>query len=120
METITYDCIREAAARLKGAAHRTPVMTSRTLNKQSGREIYLKCEQFQRGGAFKFRGAYNTISRMTEEENSAGYSPTHRVTMPKGWRWPPGCPVFRPSFAYRLMHRPSNWRLHGRPTAQRC
>jgi threonine dehydratase len=72
MDTITYDHVREAADRLKRVAHRTPVMTSRTLNRQTGREIYLKCEQFQRGGAFKFRGAYNTIAQLTEEEKQRG------------------------------------------------
>lgn len=72
MGNVTYDHVRAAAARLKGIANRTSVLTSRTLNERTGREIYLKCEQFQRGGAFKFRGAYNTISQLTGEERRRG------------------------------------------------
>lgn len=63
-EAITFADILAARAQLHGIAHLTPVMTSRTLNQLSGREIFLKCENLQRGGAFKFRGAYNTISRL--------------------------------------------------------
>ena len=47
-------------------------MTSRTLNARTGRELFLKCENFQRGGAFKFRGAYNAVSQLTPEERAAG------------------------------------------------
>ncbi len=53
-----------AAERLRGIAHRTPVVTSRTLDGRTGARAFLKCEQFQRMGAFKFRGAYNRISRL--------------------------------------------------------
>ncbi len=69
---ITIDDIRAAAARLHGIAHRTPVATSRTLNERAGREVFLKCEHLQRGGAFKFRGAYNTISQLSDEERRRG------------------------------------------------
>jgi threonine dehydratase len=62
----------EAAARLKGVANRTPVFTSRTLDEMVGSQVFLKCENFQRGGAFKFRGAYNAISRLSREEIDAG------------------------------------------------
>jgi len=54
--------VDEAAVRLAGVAHRTPVMTSTQLNELTGNQIFLKCENFQRTGAFKFRGAYNAIS----------------------------------------------------------
>ncbi len=64
--------IIEAAERLLGIANRTPVMTSRTLNRRTGREIYLKCENFQRAGAFKFRGAYNAVSRLSAVARQAG------------------------------------------------
>ena len=64
--------IRAAAQRLQGAAHRTPVMTSRTLNKLTGAQVYLKCENFQRVGAFKFRGAYNALSRLNAEQKKRG------------------------------------------------
>src|SRR6476646_4790060 len=69
---ISFDDVREAAARLKGVAHRTPVLRSRTLDELVGAEVYLKCENFQRVGAFKFRGAYNAASRLTAEQLSRG------------------------------------------------
>ena len=68
----TLDSVREAAARLKGVAHRTPVMTSRTLNERVGAEVFIKCENFQRMGAFKFRGAYNAMSKLSPEERTRG------------------------------------------------
>ena len=64
--------VRAAAERLKGVAHRTPVLTSRTLDERVGAEVFLKAENFQRIGAFKFRGAYNAISRLTAEQLDAG------------------------------------------------
>ncbi len=69
---IGLDDVRAAAERLRGVAHRTPVLTSRTLNELAGRELFLKCESLQRGGAFKFRGAYNAISRLSEEQRRRG------------------------------------------------
>jgi threonine dehydratase len=71
-DTITIDDVRSAAARLRGIAHRTPVFTSQTLDALAGRQIFLKCENLQRGGAFKFRGAYNTISQLTEPARERG------------------------------------------------
>lgn len=67
-----FEQIQAASKRLKGQANHTPVMTSRTLNEQLGAEIYLKCENFQRGGAFKFRGAYNAISQLPPEAQACG------------------------------------------------
>ncbi len=64
--------VLEAAVRLDGIVNRTPVMTSRILNERSGCEIFLKCENFQRVGAFKFRGAYNAISQLSSEQKEAG------------------------------------------------
>jgi threonine dehydratase len=55
--------VRAAAGRLRGVAHRTPVMTSRTLDERVGATVFFKCENLQRGGAFKFRGAYNAVSQ---------------------------------------------------------
>ncbi|CAM5682118.1 threonine ammonia-lyase OS=Streptomyces alboniger OX=132473 GN=CP975_22230 PE=4 SV=1 [Streptomyces alboniger] len=69
---VTLDDIRYAAARLKGVAHRTPVLRSRTLDERVGAEVFLKCENFQRVGAFKFRGAYNAASRLTPEQLARG------------------------------------------------
>ncbi len=69
---ITPDDVSAAARRLAGVAHRTPVFTSRELNARVGGEVFLKAEQFQRGGAFKFRGAYNAVSTLPERERSRG------------------------------------------------
>ncbi|MBN1563597.1 MAG: threo-3-hydroxy-L-aspartate ammonia-lyase [Anaerolineae bacterium] len=64
--------VQAAYERLKDVAHRTPIHTSRTLNEQVGAEVFLKCENFQRIGAFKFRGAYNAISQLSEAERARG------------------------------------------------
>lgn len=69
---VTLDDVLDAAARLKGVAHRTPVLRSRTLDTLVGAEVHLKCENFQRVGAFKFRGAYNAASRLTPEQLTRG------------------------------------------------
>ncbi len=61
-----------AAGRLRGIVTRTPVVTSRTLNARVGAEVFLKCESFQRAGAFKFRGAYHAISRLTPGQRARG------------------------------------------------
>jgi threonine dehydratase len=70
--TVTLDDVRDAAQRIKGAAHRTPVLMSRTLDARAGAEVFVKCENLQRVGAFKFRGAYNAISRLTPEQLAQG------------------------------------------------
>lgn len=69
---ITFDDITRAAERLRGVAHRTPVLTSRTFDRQVGRQVFFKCENLQRGGAFKFRGAYNRLSQLSEAERKRG------------------------------------------------
>lgn len=66
------DDVRAAAERLEGVAHRTPVLTSRTLNERCGAEVFLKCENFQRAGAFKFRGAFNAMSRLGARQRAHG------------------------------------------------
>lgn len=69
---ITYDDVVAAHARLQGQVHRTPVLTSTTANALTGAELFFKCENFQRMGAFKFRGAYNALSQFTPEQRKAG------------------------------------------------
>jgi threo-3-hydroxy-L-aspartate ammonia-lyase len=69
---IGIDDVRGAAGRLRGVAARTPVLRSRTLDEACGAEVHLKAEVFQRGGAFKFRGAYNRISRLSDDERRRG------------------------------------------------
>ena len=72
MQILKLADIKEAALRLKGIVHNTPVLTSRTFNQQTGYEVYFKCENFQRMGAFKFRGAYNALSKLSESEKMNG------------------------------------------------
>ncbi|MBC8751510.1 MULTISPECIES: threo-3-hydroxy-L-aspartate ammonia-lyase [Paraburkholderia] len=68
----TFDDVLDAAARLEGVAHRTPVLTSSTFDERTGASVFFKCENFQRMGAFKFRGAYNAISHFDAEQHKAG------------------------------------------------
>jgi threo-3-hydroxy-L-aspartate ammonia-lyase len=70
--TVTYEDVREAARQIEGVARRTPIATSRTLDERTEARVYLKCESFQRAGAFKFRGAYNAVSRFTVVECQRG------------------------------------------------
>ncbi|MFF0462585.1 pyridoxal-phosphate dependent enzyme [Streptomyces mexicanus] len=69
---VTLDDVRDAARRIEGVAHRTPVLRSRTLDALAGAEVYLKCENFQRVGAFKFRGAYHAASRLPAQDLARG------------------------------------------------
>lgn len=64
--------VEAAAARLAGTAHRTPVLTSRTLDERIGATVFCKAEHLQRGGAFKFRGAYNRLAALSPEERQRG------------------------------------------------
>lgn len=67
-----FDDVCAAAERLNGQAHRTPVMSSRTVNQELGAEVFFKCENLQRMGAFKFRGAFNALSKFDRKQRSAG------------------------------------------------
>ena len=69
---INFADIESAAKRLQGHAHRTPVMTSTTANLRTGAQVYFKCENFQRMGAFKFRGAFNALAQFTPEQRRGG------------------------------------------------
>ncbi len=68
----TYDDVVAASARLQGYAHRTPVMRSRLLDAELGAQLFFKCENLQRIGAFKFRGAFNSLSQFDERQRRAG------------------------------------------------
>jgi threonine dehydratase len=68
----TYADVEAAARRLQGHAHRTPVLTSRSLDSSLGAAVFLKCENFQRMGAFKFRGAFNALSSLDEATRARG------------------------------------------------
>lgn len=69
---ISFDDVQAAAQLLSGVANRTPVLTSRTVDQLTGYQVYFKCENFQRVGAFKFRGAYNALSRLSQAEKARG------------------------------------------------
>src|SRR5579863_5446542 len=69
---ISYDDVVGAQKRLAGVARRTPVLTSATADAMAGARLFFKCENFQRMGAFKFRGAFNAISRFTPEQRANG------------------------------------------------
>src|SRR5580698_3212766 len=68
----TFDDIAAAAERIRHHAHHTPVMTSHTANASIGAEVFFKCENLQRMGAFKFRGAFNALSKFGAEQHQAG------------------------------------------------
>src|SRR4051812_5709979 len=69
---ISLDDVRAAAGRLRGVAHRTPVLTSRALDEATGATVFLKAENLQRVGAFKFRGAYNAVASLSAAERAGG------------------------------------------------
>lgn len=69
---VTFVDVQDAQQQLDGHAHVTPVLTSRTLDARVGAQVFLKCEHMQRVGAFKFRGAWNAISRLSEAQKAAG------------------------------------------------
>jgi threonine dehydratase len=69
---VAYADVAAAAERLAGYAHRTPVMTSRTVDERTGATVFFKCENFQRIGAFKFRGAYNALAQFPVDQRRRG------------------------------------------------
>lgn len=69
---LTIDLIREAQGRIEGLVHRTPVLTSRAFDERAGCSVFFKCENFQRAGAFKMRGATNRIRALSEDERARG------------------------------------------------
>jgi threonine dehydratase len=68
----TFDDVAQAATRIAGLAHRTPVLRSRTIDRELGAEVFFKCENLQRMGAFKFRGALNALSKFDQRQRRAG------------------------------------------------
>src|SRR3954463_9313012 len=69
---VTFDDIAAAHERIRGAARRTPVLTSTQADELTGAKVFFKCENLQRMGAFKFRGAYNALSQLSPEEARRG------------------------------------------------
>ncbi|MDF5719318.1 MAG: threo-3-hydroxy-L-aspartate ammonia-lyase [Rhizonema sp. PD37] len=70
--SVTITDVEAAQRRLAGIAHRTPVLTSKTVNERTHSQVFFKCENFQRTGSFKFRGAYNALSQLSEEQKQKG------------------------------------------------
>ena len=68
----TFDDVTAAAGRIKGFAHQTPVLTSRTFNEELDAQVFFKCENLQRTGAFKFRGAFNSLAKFSESQRRHG------------------------------------------------
>jgi threo-3-hydroxy-L-aspartate ammonia-lyase len=69
---VTWPDVQAAARRLEGHAHRTPVLSSRTVDERTGARVFFKCENLQRAGAFKFRGAFNAIAQLPDEQRRHG------------------------------------------------
>jgi threonine dehydratase len=72
MPPVNFGDVVDAAKRIAGVAHHTPTLTSRALNERTGAELFFKCENLQRMGAFKFRGAYNRLAQLSPAERAAG------------------------------------------------
>src|SRR4051812_27108636 len=72
LELPTYDDVAAAAQRLRGHAHATPVLRSTTADARTGGQLFFKCENLQRMGAFKFRGAFNALSKLDSRQREAG------------------------------------------------
>jgi threonine dehydratase len=79
--------VREAASRLKPYVHRTPLLSNHSLSEAIGAEVRLKCENLQRAGSFKIRGAMNALLKRNGKTVSW---PSPQATMPREWPWPPG------------------------------
>jgi threonine dehydratase len=69
---VNFNDVIEAADRIRGVAHHTPTLTSHTFDERTGAQLFFKCENLQRMGAFKFRGAYNRLAQLTAQERRAG------------------------------------------------
>jgi threonine dehydratase len=69
---LSFADVERAARQLAGVAHRTPIVTSRLVDERTGAHVFFKCENLQRAGAFKFRGAYNALSRLTADQRTRG------------------------------------------------
>src|SRR4051794_3365139 len=72
MHLPTFADVESAAQQIAPAAHKTPVVTSRSVDARTGANVFFKCENLQRAGAFKFRGAYNALSRLSPDERRRG------------------------------------------------
>ena len=99
MSTTAYACslatVREAADRMPDI-HRTPVMTSETLNRLAGRKVYVKCENLQKTGAFKYRGATNAVRKLDPSLSFRGVVTHSSGNHAQRWLWLPAFEEFQP------------------------
>ena len=107
---VTLAMVREAAARIRPVAQRTPVLTSKTFDREAGVSAFFKCENFQKGGAFKIRGAANLIFSLSDTERAKGliaYSSGNHAQAT-------ACPTCGPSLRLRQekSHDPHHIRNH--------
>ena len=87
MIDVTFASVEEAVRILQGVAHYTPVLTSCQLDARSGARVFLKCENFQRVGTFKFRGAYHVIARLMSSQRLVCLRRSRQGIMGKDLRW---------------------------------
>ena len=102
MTTVSMADVHAARELLRDVVRPTPLEVSRWLAGRVGGPVYLKCENLQRGGSFKIRGAYVRISRLSDDERGRGVV---AATMPKASPWPPTCSVPRPPSSCRRVRR---------------
>ena len=100
----TYEDVAAAAERIKGFANKTPVLTSRTINNEFEAEVFFKCENFQRVGAFKFRGAINALLQFNEAQKKLAWSLSLREIMHKQLRSHQKFLVFQQQSSCLKMH----------------
>jgi len=93
-----FSDIKKAHDRIRDFVHRTPILTCRSINGMIGASLFFKCENFQKAGAFKIRGACNAVFSIPEEEAAAAWRPTPQGTMPRHWPWQPGGEAYRPTW----------------------
>lgn len=92
----TYEDVAAAAERIKGFTNKTPVLTSRTVNNEFEAEVFFKCENFQRVGAFKFRGAMNALLQFNDAQKKRAWLLSLRETMHKRLHCQQKLLVFQP------------------------
>jgi threonine dehydratase len=102
----TFADVVAASERIAGVAHATPVKTSRTINEQLGAEVFFKCENMQRMGAFKFRGGYNSLAKFTPEQRKAGVVAFSSGNHAQAIALSASCWAFRPPSSCRMTRRP--------------
>jgi len=87
MNDVSFSLVEQAVEVLRGVANITPVVSNRTIDGLSGAKVFFKCENFQRVGAFKFRGAYHAVARLMAKIRPARSQPSLQAIMLRASRW---------------------------------